>query len=204
MQLGWIWVVRRVLISTHPGPPHGWAVRRPCRASTSRPPLDSPRARLAFGWGSKPPSRAALAPVESPPGPLTPCPFHRLFILETAGLLKARKRTESSWFWIWTLESIGLQSPKQVGLLLGWTRTPGSKANRTPPWTRTPGSKANRTPPWTRTPGSKANRTPPWTHSKNYRETPPQRPTADLVMAFHMPYAFGMIRSTSTFAEKRH
>jgi hypothetical protein len=42
-------------------------------------------ARLAFGWGSSPPSRSALAPVESPPGPLTHRPFHRGFLLGTAG-----------------------------------------------------------------------------------------------------------------------
>jgi hypothetical protein len=67
IQLGW--VVRWVL-STPPGPPHGWAVF-PCRASTSLAPLYSPCASLAFGWGSKLLSRSALAPVESPPGALT-------------------------------------------------------------------------------------------------------------------------------------
>jgi hypothetical protein len=87
MQLGW--VVRWVL-STPPGPPHGWAVR-PCRASTSLAPLYSPHARLAFGWGSKPPSRSALAPVGSSPGPVTHRPFHRLFILDCLSwLIKAR------------------------------------------------------------------------------------------------------------------
>jgi hypothetical protein len=80
MQLGW--VVRWVLLV--PRPPHGWAVR-PCRASTlplllcTRP----ARARPSIG-GSKTPSCSALAPVESSPGPLTHCPFHRVFILETA------------------------------------------------------------------------------------------------------------------------
>jgi hypothetical protein len=77
MQLGW--VVRWVLI-THPGPPCGWAPVRRCRASTaSLAPLYSPCALPAFGRGSKPPSRSALAPVESSPGPRTHCPFHRFF-----------------------------------------------------------------------------------------------------------------------------
>jgi hypothetical protein len=49
-------------------PPHRWAIR-PCRASTSLAPLYSPRARLSFGWGSKPPSRSVLAPAEPPRGP---------------------------------------------------------------------------------------------------------------------------------------
>ena len=81
MQLGW---VARSVLSTPPGPPHSWDVR-PCRASTYLAPLYPPRACLPFGWESKPPSRSALAPVESPsPGPRTRCPFHRLFILETA------------------------------------------------------------------------------------------------------------------------
>jgi hypothetical protein len=82
IQLGW--VVRWVL-STPPGPPRGWAVCT-CRASTSLAPLYSPCASSAFDWGSKPHSRSAPAPVESSPGPLTHCPFHRFFILETAGL----------------------------------------------------------------------------------------------------------------------
>jgi hypothetical protein len=51
-----------------PGPPHGWAVCT-CRASTSLAPLYSPCAISAFGWGPKPPSRSALAPVGSSPGP---------------------------------------------------------------------------------------------------------------------------------------
>jgi hypothetical protein len=53
-----------------PGPPRGWAVRS-CRTSTSLAPLYSLHAGLAFGWGSKPPSRSALAPVGSSPGPRT-------------------------------------------------------------------------------------------------------------------------------------
>jgi hypothetical protein len=58
----------RPLGSYHPpGPPRGWAVR-PCRASTSLAPLYSPCASSVFGWGSKPPSRSALAPVGSSPG----------------------------------------------------------------------------------------------------------------------------------------
>ena len=57
-----------------------------CRASTSLAPLYSPCASSAFGWGSKPNSRSAPAPVESSPGPRTHCPFNRVFILETAGL----------------------------------------------------------------------------------------------------------------------
>jgi hypothetical protein len=52
----------------------------------------------------------------------------------------------------------------QIGHL-PWTRTPGSKPDRTRPWTRTPGSKPDRTCPWTRTPGSAANRTRPWTRT---------------------------------------
>jgi hypothetical protein len=47
-----------------------------------------------------------------------------------------------------------LPGPKQIGPLLGWTRTPRSKANRSLPWTRTPEPKANRALPWTRTSGS--------------------------------------------------
>jgi hypothetical protein len=64
IQLGW---VVRWAISTHPGPPHGWAVCT-CRASTSLAPLYSPCASSAFDWGSKPHSRSAPAPVESSPG----------------------------------------------------------------------------------------------------------------------------------------
>jgi hypothetical protein len=64
IQLGW--VVRWVL-STPPGPPHGWAVCT-CRASTCLAPLYSPCASSAFDWVSKPHSRSAPAPVESSPG----------------------------------------------------------------------------------------------------------------------------------------
>jgi hypothetical protein len=56
----------------HPGPAGhptaGRCCRVACRASTPRAPLYSPCASSAFGWGLKPPSRSALAPVESPPG----------------------------------------------------------------------------------------------------------------------------------------
>jgi hypothetical protein len=42
------------------GHPAAGRCSRPCRASTSLAPLYSPHAVLAFGWGSKPPSRSAL------------------------------------------------------------------------------------------------------------------------------------------------
>jgi hypothetical protein len=79
MQLGW--VVRWVL-STPPG--HPVAGRRgrvvPVLPS-SLAPLYSPCASSAFDWGSKPPSRSALAPVESSPGlvlsPVTVLQFSR-------------------------------------------------------------------------------------------------------------------------------
>jgi hypothetical protein len=58
-----------------------------CQYPPSCSPLHSPCARPAFDWGSKPPSRSALAPVGSSPGTLTRCPFHRLFILDCLSCL---------------------------------------------------------------------------------------------------------------------
>jgi hypothetical protein len=82
LQLGWVWVARwplavgSLVLSTPRPPDHpaaGWAgcgrvVPVPVATSAHLAPLYSPCASSAFGWGSKPPSRSALAPVESSPG----------------------------------------------------------------------------------------------------------------------------------------
>jgi hypothetical protein len=53
-----------------------------CRASTSLAPLYSPCASSASGWGSKPNSRSAPAPVESSPGlVLWPVPGTRILFV---------------------------------------------------------------------------------------------------------------------------
>jgi hypothetical protein len=70
MQLGW--VVRWVLSAPPGHPAAGRCGRVACRASASASlaPLYSPCASPAFDRGSKPPSRSALAPVGSSPGPV--------------------------------------------------------------------------------------------------------------------------------------
>jgi hypothetical protein len=79
IQLGW---VVRWILSTPPGHP---AAGRCCRVVPVPPlllcTLYSPCASSAFDWGSKPPSRSALAPVGSSPGlvlsPVTALQFSR-------------------------------------------------------------------------------------------------------------------------------
>jgi hypothetical protein len=82
MQLGW--VVCLSVLSTSPGHP---TAGRCGRVVVVLPLLlYSPCASSAFGWGSKPPSRSALAPVGSSPGlvlsPVTALQFSRLASLK--------------------------------------------------------------------------------------------------------------------------